>query len=90
MKIHLFGQLYGCIGIPNHTRDLFRELIKQAQDDTILYPIVSGASADRYDIDDIIESHTSKNVVTGKLSGFAFVFWSPDVYSKYSYRNSVE
>jgi glycosyltransferase involved in cell wall biosynthesis len=76
MKINLIGQIYGCMGIPNHTRDLFREICRQ-EPDAKIYPLAK--SEDPYDIDDLLRSRI-QDEQPKTFDGITFIFWTPDIY----------
>ena len=78
MRINLIGQVYGCMGIPNHTRDLFRA-IRDANPSTNIYPL--SPVFDEYDIQNIQGNIVNGNWQAGpKLTGVTFIFWTPDIY----------
>src|SRR6185369_4965002 len=79
MKINRIGQIYGCMGIPNHTRDLFREICRQNKDTTI-YPL--SPNYDSYDLDGLRGNlaDASWQSKEEKLTGVTFIFWTPDIY----------
>lgn len=80
MQLHLFGQPFGCMGIPNHTRDLFYHLARANASDTKIYLLYPEASRDRYDIDKI--KGMINNWPTQKIDGVVFSFWGPDFNDK--------
>jgi glycosyltransferase involved in cell wall biosynthesis len=81
MRINLVGQIYGCMGIPNHTRDLFREIcfLDRAKEVKV-YPL--NPNRDPYDISPELD----ERIVYGnwqdteRLTGITFIFWTPDIY----------
>jgi hypothetical protein len=77
--MNLIGQIYGNMGIPNHTRDLFSELLVQIPGSKV-YPTHSGGN--------FVTSAPLAGAITGwptdgtKLTGDTFIFWTPDIYAQ--------
>ena len=78
MRINLIGQVYGCMGIPNHTRDLFKAIVDHNPSVNI-YPL--SPNFDPYDLEGIQGNIVNGNWQAGpKLEGVTFIFWTPDIY----------
>jgi hypothetical protein len=81
MNINLVGQIYSCLGISNHTRSLFRGIIKGRPDDNIrIFPVAPAAGDYTYDLDDTILSRVQLANTVPSSEGLTFIFWSPTSY----------
>lgn len=80
MRINLVGQIYGCMGIPNHTRDLFRALQNNGMGDSItVYPLSPNfVDYDMSGFGRIADANWQQQAE--KLRGITFIFWTPDIY----------
>lgn len=80
MQINLVGQIYGCLGIPNHTRDLFDAIINRTKDSCNIrvFPISSHAMP--YGISNVLRDRITPPAEFMNVEGLTIVFWSPDVY----------
>lgn len=86
MRINLIGQIYGCLGIPIHTRGLFDAIIQYGishdiNNDYHVYPIAR--SNDPYGLKDpesSIQKYIEDPSTFVNSNGLTIVFWSPDIY----------
>jgi hypothetical protein len=85
IRLNLIGQIYGCLGIPNHTRGLFEAFIKHPREnfDTPelsigVYPIVP--QRDSYDRSAYLDGHIESPSELQNAEGISIIFWTPDIY----------
>jgi len=83
VQINLIGNFYGCLGIPNHTRDLFRAVC-EANEDAFIYPLFPEAYQE-YDLDVLLRQRTRQLSPNQKLKGVNLIFWTPDIYKNVLY-----
>jgi len=75
MKLNFFGQFFGCLGIPNHTR-AFGEGLVNLLGDVRLCPISPNVSNDQYGLTDTIKNAMGEPDPTAP----SLVFWYPDKF----------
>ncbi len=89
--IHLIGQPFGCLGIANHTRSLFKAIINAVgQENASVYPIFPLESMQvdplvdpsYYTLEEPIKSCLRRGLPSEKISGIVFIFWTPDIYKR--------
>jgi glycosyltransferase involved in cell wall biosynthesis len=80
VRINLIGQIYGCLGIPNHTRDLFDAIIEKAGStcDTRVYPLSRGDIP--YGLSAALRDRIKPPSDFNNVEGLSIIFWGPDVY----------
>jgi glycosyltransferase involved in cell wall biosynthesis len=88
--IHLFGQIYGPLGIAIHTKALFDTFIKYRPEncgEIKVYPLsqlfgsVAEGTTGNTEIDSRIIDDYSKNLKQ-RLDGVIFIYWTPDIYQR--------
>ena len=75
MKLNFFGQFYGCLGIPNHTRAFASGLI-DLLDEVHLIPLSKNGANDQYGLTDKIKNAIGEPDPTAP----SLVFWYPDKF----------
>lgn len=83
MRINLIGQIYGCLGIPIHTRGLFEGFVNYSRghdivNDIRVYPLVPGGHD--YGLQKSITQNIHPHNDFVGSDGLTVVFWSPDIY----------
>lgn len=87
MRLLLVGQLFGCLGIPNHTRSLFRNLIANREDIEIkvlpTHPVPQDESHAMYDLtSDIKDCIITPAQARDWSPTHVFIFWTPEIYKQ--------
>lgn len=74
MKINLFVQPYGDLGIPIHSRELLTEYLK-INKDAVVCPIFNGNSSQ-------LPSDIKSRMLKPNLNNPSFIFWYPDSFDQ--------